>query len=56
MFDGRILSDAFAAATREHLNAFLEFVRYYPGKYLLNTYRFVDAYGTWVISAVRTAP
>ncbi len=55
MFDGRILSDAFAAATREHLNAFLEFVRYYPGKYLLNTYRFVDAYGTWVISAAPTA-
>lgn len=55
LFNGLTLTDAFAGTTREHIVTFLEFVRYYPGKYLLNTYRFVDAYGTWTISGTPTA-
>ncbi len=55
MFDGRTLTEAFAEVTRDQVETFLEFVYYFPGKYLLNTYHLVDVYGTWIINATPTA-
>lgn len=55
MFDGLTLAEAFAAVTRDQIETFIEFVYYFPGKYLLNTYHFTDVYATWIINATPTA-
>jgi tetratricopeptide (TPR) repeat protein len=55
IFDGLTLKEAFEKTGRAEVNDFLEFVRYYPGKYLNRAWRFCDVYATWIINKTYSA-
>lgn len=55
IFDGLSLPQAFERTGADEINLFLEFVCYYPGKYMNRVWRFVDTYATWIINKTYSA-
>jgi CHAT domain-containing protein len=49
-FHGKTLSEAFAATGPAEVLAFFEFVREFPGKYMCDTWKLVEVYGTWIVN------
>ncbi|MDD3626886.1 MAG: tetratricopeptide repeat protein, partial [bacterium] len=49
-FDGMSYKEAIFSTTETDIENFLNFVKYYPGKYISQTWNLNDVYMTWVIS------
>ncbi len=47
LFDGLTLKEVFQAATRSHIEKFVEFVAWYPGRYVGYDWPLIDAYANW---------
>ncbi len=49
-FHGKTLAEAFVATTPADLEAFVDFVAAYPGRYIGHTWKLVEVYATWLIN------
>jgi tetratricopeptide (TPR) repeat protein len=50
LFDGMKWGDAFEQADESAVDLYLEYVRYYPGRYINYDWTFIQVYATWMIN------
>jgi tetratricopeptide (TPR) repeat protein len=54
LFDGMSWGEAFRKTEREHVEKYLEFVSWYPGKYINFDWTFIDVFATWMINGTQS--
>jgi tetratricopeptide (TPR) repeat protein len=54
-FDGMSWTEAYRSTTEEHVETFIEYIRYFPGSYHNRDWNLIYLYGVWVFNETKSA-